>query len=527
MKKNFMKKVFAVSLSVAFACTFASAVKPVTASAATAYVKLRTDFKTLKVNQSVTMTLKNNSLGWQVSKVTTSKKDVATVYDKNKKAATFKIKGKSEGTAVIRATLKTAARKKNNVKTLKCVVRVKPADVTPPDDPKPVVTEATAATQAELDSVITGLSAEGNTINKVTIAAETAANLTIPAGSFPTVDLIVNAPAAEITNNATFKSIEIQAIKDSTWTENATGNKFTVTAGKARVIVSAGASVASMTVNKADAAVDLVVNGTLADVTVSQKAAVTISGETKTAVNVTVNAADASLTASAPVAVTSAVKTALVFEKGAESSTVKIGAKNVIVKVTNNTTGTVEITKADDTKHTVNAGEKDVELSTPATPETPAPGIQPPALKALEEVAPTAALFVSTGAIQTVSEGAIKVALDVADLYDAAKNADFVSGGSIKARVVDKDGNAGAYVSADETKKINLEIGLVNQDLGGVKSYVFFIDYVTVGKPEEGKDTPQSEPRRIKYKFTLGADQAGDITESGNRTGTVERVSES
>lgn len=62
-----MKKVFAVTLSVALACSLVPATNPVTASAA-ASVKLKTARKTLQVGDKYKLTLKNNTLNWKVKK---------------------------------------------------------------------------------------------------------------------------------------------------------------------------------------------------------------------------------------------------------------------------------------------------------------------------------------------------------------------------------------------------------------------------------------------------------------------------
>ena len=60
MKKSFMTRVLAVSLSAAMAVSMSSASNLVTASAAST-VNLKTTFKTLKVNQKYKLTLKKNT----------------------------------------------------------------------------------------------------------------------------------------------------------------------------------------------------------------------------------------------------------------------------------------------------------------------------------------------------------------------------------------------------------------------------------------------------------------------------------
>ncbi len=65
------------------------------------------------------------------------------------------------------------------------------------------------------------------------------------------VDLTVNAPNADVVNNAKFKSVTVKAISSQIWTEKAAGNSFCVEALKARFIVDTGASVAGITITGA------------------------------------------------------------------------------------------------------------------------------------------------------------------------------------------------------------------------------------------------------------------------------------
>ena len=124
MKKKFMKKAAAVSLSVAMACAALPAAGPINASAAAKYVTLRTKFKTLKIGHK--MTLINNTQGWKISKIATEDRTIAMVSAKT--ASSFQIKGKCEGRTVVKARLKTNAKKKVKSKLVKCTVNVVPAE---------------------------------------------------------------------------------------------------------------------------------------------------------------------------------------------------------------------------------------------------------------------------------------------------------------------------------------------------------------------------------------------------------------
>ncbi len=367
MKKNLIKKVFAVSLSIAMACSLLPAANPVTASAAAPYVSLKTTFKTLKVGQSYKMTLKNNTVSWKIKKVETTDKPIATVYGKT--TSSVMIKGKSEGRATIRVKLKTTKRKKNNTKTLRC--RVKVVTSTPSTvDPTPTQTDATVTTQQELTDALANTS-----ITKITIKPASAVNFTIPSGTYSNVDLIVDAPQSDITNSATFKSITVENIKPETWTENGAGNAFTWKASNGRLVVGKGASVRAISIPTASKVAIHVQEGTVAAINVTAKAEISLTGKlaegaAAIAISFSGAATDAKLTTAIKVAVTTLAKIAAIFEKGAEDSTIKLDAANISVDITNNTTKAIEVTKNNNTKQSVSAGHKGT-VSAVATPTNP------------------------------------------------------------------------------------------------------------------------------------------------------------
>lgn len=345
MKKNLIKKVFAVSLSIAMACSFLPAANPVTASAAAPYVSLKTTFKTLKVNQSYKMTLKNNTINWKIKKVETTDKTIATVYGKT--TSQVMIKGKSEGRATVRVRLKTSSRKANNTKTLRCRVKVVPA-ATAPDPTTPVQTSAEVKTQAELDAALSNSS-----ITKITINPTTAVKFEIKANAYPSVDLIVDAPLSDIDNSATFKSITVNNIKPETWTERAKGNSFSFLSKAARMIIEQTASVRSITIGTADAKFDLAVNkGTVENVNVNAKSTVNITGaaaENAALIKVIFSAAaaDATFTTELPSAISLSASVNLTFKSGAVDSTVKLEAAGIKATIKNETSKEIVVTKND------------------------------------------------------------------------------------------------------------------------------------------------------------------------------------
>ena len=84
MRKNFMKKAVAVTLSAAMTFSLSAVTNPTTASAAT--VGLNTKAKTLTVGKK--FTLKLNKAGqkkWKITKATSKKPKVVKVQKKTKK----------------------------------------------------------------------------------------------------------------------------------------------------------------------------------------------------------------------------------------------------------------------------------------------------------------------------------------------------------------------------------------------------------------------------------------------------------
>lgn len=358
MKQKFVKKALAVVLSTAMTFSLSSAAHMQTASAAKKFVGLNTTFKTLKVGQSnYKLKLTNNTIGWKVTKAVSTDKSIVAVQ---KKAASYvTLKGKSAGRATIRVSLKTAARKTNNTKTLRCRVKVVETGTTTPTTPEPttpsvdpVQSTAKVTTQTELDAAL-----KNTAVTSITIDTTAADSFKIPSGQYNNVDLTVNAPNADVENSATFKSVTIKAIKNDTWTEKARGNSLRVEALKARVVVDAAASVAGITVTSANADIAIVVNGTAAGITVSAKAKLNLTGSATAKVPVTIAAAatGSELISAIPVILQAAANATIDLLAGAEESTVQVTSTSATVSVKNNTTKKITVTKADNTKSDVAA----------------------------------------------------------------------------------------------------------------------------------------------------------------------------
>lgn len=327
-----MKKLLAFVLAFAMIITI---YQPSAVYAAAKKPGLSAKTMTLQVGQKKTLKVKNAGKK-AVLKWSSNKKSIATVSKKGV------VKAVKAGNAVVTCKVTT---KNGKTTKLTCKVAVKKAAK---------VTSLTVGSQSELEKAL-----KNKNVTKITVATQGAVTFTVPQGDYSKVELVINAPNADVVNNGKFKSIDIQAIKPNTYRENAKGNVITVSAtGDARVIVETGATVAKIMVSGSKGNVKLVVDGTLSGITIDAPVNVTVEGKTTAAVPVTVNekAAGANVTSSTPVEVKAAAPIALNLTKGAEGSKVETTSDKAEVTVKNETTQAVTVTTP--------AGSKDVAKDT-------------------------------------------------------------------------------------------------------------------------------------------------------------------
>ena len=277
-----MKKLLAFVLAFAMIITI---YQPSVAYAATKKPRLNAKTMTLQVGQKKTLKVKNAGKKAKL-KWSSNKKSIATVSKKGV------VKAVKAGNAVVTCKVTT---KNGKTTKLTCKVAVKKTAK---------VTSLTVGSQKELEKAL-----KNKNVRKITVATQGAVTFTVPQGDYSKVELVINAPNADVVNNGKFKSIDIQAIKPNTYRENAKGNVITVSAtGDARVIVETGATVAKIMVSGSKGNVKLVVDGTLSGITIDAPVNVTVEGKTTVAVPVTVNekAAGANVTSSTPVEVKAA-----------------------------------------------------------------------------------------------------------------------------------------------------------------------------------------------------------------------------
>ena len=327
-----MKKLLAFVLAFAMIVTI---YQPSAVYAAAKKPGLSAKTMTLQVGQKKTLKVKNAGKKAKL-KWSSNKKSIATVSKKGV------VKAVKAGNAIVTCKVTT---KNGKTTKLTCKVAVKKTAK---------VTSLTVGSQKELEKAL-----KNKNVTKITVATQGAVTFTVPQGDYSKVELVINAPNADVVNNGKFKSIDIQAIKPNTYRENAKGNVITVSAtGDARVIVETGATVEKIMVSGSKGNVKLVVDGTLSGITIDAPVNVTVEGKTTAAVPVTVNekAAGANVTSSTPVEVKAAAPIALNLTKGAEGSKVETTSDKAEVTVKNETTQAVTVTTP--------AGSKDVAKDT-------------------------------------------------------------------------------------------------------------------------------------------------------------------
>ncbi|SFQ51503.1 hypothetical protein SAMN02910358_02595 [Lachnospiraceae bacterium XBB1006] len=137
------------------------------------------------------------------------------------------------------------------------------------------VTSTTVQNEKELTEALT------NTNLRTLTIGQSATSMTIPAGSYPNVELIVDAPYASIVNNATFRSIAIKAVASKTFTEKGAGNYITCNnASPIRVVVdNAGKKVNKIAFIGSSKAINTleVVSGTVAEAKITSATPVNIT----------------------------------------------------------------------------------------------------------------------------------------------------------------------------------------------------------------------------------------------------------
>lgn len=218
-------------------------------------------------------------------------------------------------------------------KTIKLTATIEPANTTD-----------TSITWSSSDEAVATVD-----MGNVVLKTDDKTDITIPDSiSNMNVGLVIDAPNANIINNAKFRSVSIENNSDGTYTEKTTGNIIIVSAENAFVIIDENASA---TVNVTDTAKDVSIkeNGTLSSLNVSGSETVNISGtsEGTTNIDTTVTGEGSKIITTKPLNVKPDSKITLILRAGAEDTVITVETEDKIpemrgtesVKVHVNSTG--------------------------------------------------------------------------------------------------------------------------------------------------------------------------------------------
>ena len=205
-----------------------------------------------------------------------------------------------------------------------------------------------------------------------------------------------------------------------------------------RFVVDKGANVKTLNIAKAGKVAIQVNEGTLGAVNVTAKADVSIEGKlaegaAAIAISFSSTATDATLKTAVKVAVTTLAKIATIFEKGAEDSTVKLAAAGISVKVTNNTTKAIVVTKNNNETASISAGKTSDVSAVNTNPSVPGgsntyPGSSTSKPLPKAEINTGSAITVNVSG--TVSAGAVTVSSGSIKL-DVKTDGTVISGGAL------------------------------------------------------------------------------------------------
>lgn len=226
-------------------------------------------------------------------------------------------------------------------KTIKLTATIEPANTTD-----------TSITWSSSDEAVATVD-----MGNVVLKTDDKTDITIPDSiSNMNVGLVIDAPNANIINDAKFRSVSIENNSDGTYTEKTTGNIIIVSAENAFVIIDENASA---TVNVTDTAKDVSIkeNGTLSSLNVSGSETVNISGtsEGTTNIDTTVTGEGSKIITTKPLNVKPDSKITLILRAGAEDTVITVETEDKIpemqgtesVKVHVNSTG-VDVMKETD-----------------------------------------------------------------------------------------------------------------------------------------------------------------------------------
>ena len=293
-------------------------------------VSLNYTKKTLQVGKSVKLKASVKPAKAKAKiKWSSSNKKVVTVSSKGNAKA--KKKGSVKVTAAVKGTkLKKRCRIIVEEKAVSETTTAAPAANVPAPvnsgtsvpvvspTPTPIKDTALIVTQSDVSKALAEAK-EDPKITTVKVATEKAVEIELPEGDYSELNLLIDAPNAEVSNHAVFKKITINRIAKDTYTECAEDNVIDVNCPIGRIVIKEGAT-AKLNIVKDNADVAVVVDGVASGIDVTgENSTVDISG--KTAESIPVKASvESEIKTSHVLEVNASAKIVFVIYPGAEDS---------------------------------------------------------------------------------------------------------------------------------------------------------------------------------------------------------------
>lgn len=252
--------------------------------------------KALNINETLQLTahITPADAADQGVKWKSSDTGVATVSDQGL------VTPEKEGTAEITAT--TA----NGRFTATCTVTVSPT--------------AVVSTNKE---IVYALSKQH--LKTLEVKSDTDKKLTVPAGTYDKVDMVIDLPNGELENNAVFHKIEIKRISENTFFENAVGNIIDILSKKSHIIIGEGAD-ATLTISENSTEVSVENNGNIKKLNIKCEGKVNITGDSDKRIPVEIHA-DAAVSTTKVLDIDAKEHFDITIRPGAESTKITVDAE--------------------------------------------------------------------------------------------------------------------------------------------------------------------------------------------------------
>lgn len=201
------------------------------------------------------------------------------------------------------------------------------------------VKEAIVKSQSQLEEAL-----RNKDITLINISTKAATEFNIAKGDYSSKNIFVNAPNADVKNEGVFKSVVIQAIKDSTWIEYAGGNIIYLDDSVSSIIIDKNSAVKEIVIDRPDSIMNIKVEGKVDKISLLQNSQIALTGNDKN-IKIAVEelAVGSNISSSVPLEINMKADTTVELSAGAEGTKLNRSDDTVEVYVKNNTRKEVQI----------------------------------------------------------------------------------------------------------------------------------------------------------------------------------------